>query len=289
MRILILGGDGMLGHQLFRHLSERHDVCATLRLDRETYDRYGLFDHRKAFFGIEVRGEGLVSHVIEQYRPHAVVNAIGIVKQRLEAQEVIPSLEINSLFPHRLAQACRSVEARLIHFSTDCVFTGRKGHYRETDEPDADTLYGRTKLLGEVVEPHCLTIRTSMIGPELSRKSGLLEWFLAQSGRTVQGFDKAIFSGFPTRELARIVELVLVDTPTLHGMYHVAGPPISKYELLIRIRDRLRLPITIERDVTFECDRSLNADCFQKATGYSAPSWDVMINDMASQMTEGDL
>jgi dTDP-4-dehydrorhamnose reductase len=289
MRILILGGDGMLGHQLLRHFRGRYDVRVTLRLGPEAYGRYGLFDPEKAFFGVDVRQEDSLSQVIEQFRPNAVVNAIGIVKQRLEAKEVIPSLEINSLFPHRLAQACRSIGARLVHFSTDCVFTGRKGHYRENDEPDADTLYGRTKLLGEVVEPHCLTLRTSMIGPELSRKSGLLEWFLAQNGKTVKGFSKAIFSGFPTCELARIVELVLVDAPSIHGVYHTAGPPISKYDLLTLIRDRLHVPITIERDVTFECDRSLDASRFQKDTGYSSPPWDVMIDDMVSHMMERDL
>lgn len=289
MRILILGGDGMLGHQLLRHFSGRYDVRVTLRLGPEVYSRYGLFEREKAFFGVDARREDSISQVFQQFRPDAVVNAIGIVKQRLEAKEVIPSLEINSLFPHRLAQACRLIDARLIHFSTDCVFTGRKGHYCETDEPDADTLYGRTKLLGEVVEPHCLTLRTSMIGPELSRKSGLLEWFLAQREKTVKGFDKAIFSGFPTCEIARIVELLLVHVPNIHGVYHVAGPPISKYELLTLIRDRLRLPITIERDVTFECDRSLDAGRVRKDTGYCSPSWDAMINDMVSHMTERDI
>lgn len=276
----------MLGHQLFRHLRKEHDVRVTLRLGHEAYDRYGLFDEGNAFFGINARGEGPVWHVMEQFHPHAVVNAIGIVKQRLEAQEVIPSLEINSLFPHRLAQACRVVEARLIHFSTDCVFTGRKGYYQETDEPDADTLYGRTKLLGEVVEQHCLTIRTSMIGPELSRKHGLLEWFLSQRGQTVKGFAKAIFSGFPTTELARLVELLLVEAPQLHGLYHVASQPISKYDLLGLIKDRLSLPITLERDEIFACDRSLDATRFHRDTGYSPPAWDSMIDTMVHYMKE---
>mgnify|MGYP002814019490 FL=1 len=287
MRILILGGDGMLGHQLLRHFKERHDVRATLRLGREAYEAHRLFEQGSAFYGIDARQMDALLQVIADFRPETVVNAIGIVKQRSDAKEVIPSLEINSLLPHRLALACRTVGARLVHLSTDCVFSGRKGNYCETDFSDADDLYGRTKFLGEVSESHCLTLRTSMIGPELSRKTGLLEWFLAQRGQTVKGFTKAIFSGFPTSELARIVERVLVDVPTVHGVYHVAARPISKYDLLTLIRDRLRLPITIERDSTFECDRSLDATRFHRDTGYSPPPWDVMINDMASHMAEG--
>ena len=286
MRILILGGDGMLGHQFLCHFKERHDVRVTLRLGREAYEAHRLFEPGTAFYGIDARQTDGLLQIMADFRPEAVVNAVGIVKQRSEANEVIPSLEINSLLPHRLALVCRTVGARLVHLSTDCVFSGRKGNYRESDQPDAEDLYGRTKLLGEVSEPHCITLRTSMIGPELSIKTGLLEWFLAQRGRTVKGFTKAIFSGFPTSELARIVERTLTDVPKAHGVYHVASPPISKYDLLALIRDRLRLPITIERDSTFECDRSLDASRFHRDACYSPPTWEAMIDDMAHHMTE---
>ncbi len=286
MRVLILGGDGMLGHQLFRHFKKGHDVRVTLRFGQEAYERYRLFDRQTAYYGIDARQtEGLLQ-VIADFRPEAVINAIGIVKQRPDGKEVIPSLEINSLLPHRLALICRTAGARLVHLSTDCVFSGRKGNYRETDMPDAEDLYGRTKLLGEVSDSHCLTLRTSMIGPELSRKTGLLEWFLAQRGQTVKGFTKAIFSGFPTVELARIIERILTEVPELHGLYHVAARPISKYDLLALIRDRLRLPTTIEQDATFECDRSLDASRFCQDTGYSPPTWEAMIDDMAHHMRE---
>jgi dTDP-4-dehydrorhamnose reductase len=288
LRILILGGDGMLGHQLLRHLRERHEVRVTLRLGREAYERYRLFEEGVAFYGIDARQTDALLQVFAECRPEAVVNAIGIVKQRSEAKEVIPSLEINSLLPHRLALLCRTAGARLVHLSTDCVFSGRKGDYRETDYPDAEDLYGRTKLLGELSETHCLTLRTSMIGPELSRKTGLLEWFLSRQRQTVKGFARAIFSGFPTAELARIIERVLVDAPHLNGVYHVAARPINKYDLLTLIRDRLCLPITIERDSTFECDRSLDASRFSRDAGYSPPSWESMIDDMARHMTERD-
>ncbi len=286
MRILILGGDGMLGHQLLRHFREQHEVRVTLRLDRESYEAYRLFEPGMAFYGVDARRMDTLLQVVSEFQPQAVINAVGIVKQRTEAKVVIPSLEINSLLPHRLALICRTSGARLIHFSTDCVFSGHRGNYRETDPPDAEDLYGRTKLLGEVVEPHCVTLRTSMIGPELSRKTGLLEWFLAQRGQAVKGFRRAIFSGFPTSELARLVERVLVDVPTIHGLYHVAAEPISKYDLLGLVRDRLRLPVMIEEDETFECDRSLDASRFRRDTGYAPPSWGSMIDTMVNHMTE---
>jgi dTDP-4-dehydrorhamnose reductase len=286
MRILILGGDGMLGHQLLCHFRKRHDVRVTLRLGREAYEPHRLFDQGTALYGIDAKETDALLQVMAAFRPEAVINAVGIVKQRSESKTVIPSLEINALLPHRLALLCRTAGARLIHFSTDCVFSGRRGNYCETDQADAEDLYGRTKLLGEVSESHCLTLRTSMIGPELSRKTSLLEWFLAQRGQTVKGFTKAIFSGFPTVELARIVEMVLVDVPAIHGLYHVAAQPISKYDLLTLIRDRLQLPIVIERDESFECDRSLDASRFHRDTGYSPPAWEALIDDMVHHLTE---
>ncbi len=286
MRILILGGDGMLGHQLLRHFRERHDVRVTLRLGREAYEVHRLFEPSNSIYGVDVKQADVLLQVVAEFRPQAVINAVGIVKQRPEAKEVLPSLEINSLLPHRLALLCRAIGARLIQFSTDCVFSGQKGCYCETDQPDPEDLYGRTKLLGEVTQPHCLTLRTSMIGPELSRKTGLLEWFLSQRGQVVKGFTKAIFSGFPTVELARLVELVLVEAPQAHGLYHVASRPISKYDLLNLIKVRLNLPITIEHDELFACDRSLDATRFHEDTGYSPPAWDTMIDAMVHDMTE---
>jgi dTDP-4-dehydrorhamnose reductase len=286
MRILILGGDGMLGHQLLHQFRGRHEVRVTLRLSCEDYEPFQLFEPDMAFYRVDARQTDSLLQVMAEFLPQAVVNAVGIVKNRSEAKAVIPSLEINSLLPHRLALLCRAVGARLIHFSTDCVFSGRKGNYRETDQPDAEDLYGRTKLLGEVGESHCVTLRTSMIGPELSRKTGLLEWFLAQRGQAVKGFTKAVFSGFSTIELARIVELLLVNGPTIRGLYHVAAQPISKYDLLSLVRDRLSLPITIERDETFECDRSLDASRFHQDTGYSPPAWEAMIDEMVQHMIQ---
>jgi dTDP-4-dehydrorhamnose reductase len=282
MRILILGGDGMLGHRAFLHLRERHDVRVTLRQDAEAYAPYGLFTRENAYYGVNVRFVDPLAETIADFRPDAVLNAVGIVKQRGTASESIPSLEINSLLPHRLAVLCRGSGSRLVHVSTDCVFSGTRGGYRDDDPSDATDLYGKSKYLGEVSgEPHCITLRTSIIGEELSRRTALLEWFLAQRG-TIRGFTNAIFSGFTTSELARIVERLLTEHPQASGLYQVSSEPISKFDLLTRIRDRLRHPVEIEPDPSFHCDRSLDSTRFRSEFAYTPPSWDEMIDELGT-------
>src|SRR5688572_29883848 len=218
MRVLIFGGDGMLGHQLLRHLGPRHEARVTLRRGLADYARFGLFDGDNSFDRTDARDAQRVAAVISDFRPDAVVNAAGIVKQRPEAHELELAEAINARFPHRLAELCREQGSRLVHVSTDCVFSGEKGNYTESDRPDPVDLYGETKLEGEVDAPGAITLRTSMIGTELDRKTGLVEWFLAQRGRTVKGYRKAIFSGFITAELARLIEQLLTRHPDASGL-----------------------------------------------------------------------
>ena len=286
MRLLILGGDGMLGHRLLKHLSPRHDVRVTLRQPLESYASFGLFHAANAYGGIELRTTDSLQAVLTEFRPDAVINAVGIVKQRPDAEEAILNLEVNALLPHRVALLCNPIGARLVHMSTDCVFSGLKGSYTETDPPDADDLYGRTKVLGEVHAPNCITLRTSIIGRELARKTSLLEWFLAQTG-SIRGFRKAIFSGFTTIEMARIIEMLLTRFPAAAGMYHVSSEPISKYDLLGLFKARLGLPIDIVPYDDFVCDRSLDSIRFRSEFGYQPPDWPTMADELARQITEG--
>lgn len=279
MRILILGGDGMLGHQLLKSLAPRHEVKVTLRQDLGVYAPYSLFDNENAYTGIDVRSLARLTEVLADFKPDAVVNAVGIVKQRPTAKESIPSLEINSLLPHRLSILCKAVGARLIHLSTDCIFSGRRGSYQEADPSDAEDLYGKTKYLGEVHDDHCLTLRTSIIGRELARYKSLLEWFLAQTG-TVKGFTKAIYSGFTTLEMGRIIEDMLVNHPDASGVYQVSSDPINKYELLLLFREKLGHNIEIVADDSFCCDRSLDSTRFRKEFAYIPPTWEKMIEEL---------
>ena len=203
-RLLILGGDGMLGHQLLKTLSARHDARVSLRQPLSRYASHGLFTEANSFPEVVATDRDRLTDILAQFRPHVVINAIGIVKQRAAAKDSIPSLEVNSLLPHRLVSLASLVDARVIHFSTDCVFSGRKGDYSETDVADAEDLYGRTKLLGEISYANALTLRTSIIGRELGRNASLVEWFLGERG-AVRGFRRAIYTGFTTLEISRIV------------------------------------------------------------------------------------
>jgi len=282
MKILVLGGDGMLGHQLLRHLQKNHDVKVTLRQDSKVYQPFDLFTKKNSYPGVDARYIDSLHGALAEFRPHCVVNAVGIIKQRQTAKEIIPCIEINALFPHRLVHLCQIINARLIHLSTDCVFSGKKGNYREEDIADAGDLYGRSKLMGEIDQENCITLRTSMIGRELSRKTSLLEWFLAQKG-TIRGFRRAIFTGFTTIELSRIIEKIIIDKTNKSGMFHVSSDPISKYDLLSMIKKHLNLQIHIEPDDSFECDRSLVSKRFRKQFGYKPPTWEKMINELCKE------
>jgi dTDP-4-dehydrorhamnose reductase len=283
VKVLVLGGDGMLGHELFRELRVRHEARVTLRQPLAAYGVKGGFDRGNAFAEVDARSPGRVEAVLEQFRPDAVVNAIGIVKQRPESEEALASIEVNALLPHRLALACRSMGARLIHLSTDCVFSGEKGGYREDDRPDPADLYGRSKLLGETTGEGALTLRTSMIGLGLYRKTSLVDWFLAQKGR-VQGYRRAIFSGLTTRELARLIGMLIERHPHASGLYHVSAAPISKYELLVKLRERLRAQLEIVPVDEPRIDRSLDSTRFRRVFAYQPPAWDPMLDELAGEI-----
>jgi dTDP-4-dehydrorhamnose reductase len=283
MRILILGGDGMLGHQLLMLLRERHEVMVTLRQEPVAYANGTLFTPKNSFLGVDVRASDRLLAVLSQFHPDAVVNAVGIVKQRHDGLDVIPNLEINALLPHRLALICGAIGARLIHISTDCVFSGDRGQYREDDRPDPVDIYGHSKLLGEVVQPGVITLRTSIIGRSLSRNTSLIDWFLQQNGR-IKGYRNAIFSGFTTRELSRVIETLLDRHTGASGLFHLSSSAISKYDLLLRLRDRLKRSIEIVPDDAVRIDRSLDSTRFRAEFGYTPPSWDEMLDELAQDI-----
>lgn len=287
MRVLILGGDGMLGHRLLAHLAPRHEVRVTLRRPLAEYERFGLFDRGNACPDVDVRDPARLEGVFAEFAPAAAINAAGIVKQRSTPGVDVLSMETNAIAPHLIARVARRHGARLIHLSTDCVFSGKKGNYSEQDRPDPEDVYGVSKLLGETDSPGALTLRTSMIGTELHRKTGLVEWFLSQREKNapVSGWRNAIFSGFTTAELARILERLLTSEPRLAGLYHVAAAPISKLDLLAGLERRLGPGIAIEPADEPRCDRSLDASRFRAATGYAPPGWDAMLDELALELT----
>ena len=275
----------MLGHKLWQIFAHRFDTYVTLHRDFNSYKQYKLFDKARSIDHVSAEGFDSVARAIDTVRPAVVVNCIGIVKQAEAAKDPLASIEINALFPHRLARLCRTKGIRLIHISTDCVFSGRKGNYKESDLSDAEDLYGRTKLLGEVDYKGCLTIRTSMIGRELETSNGLIEWFLSQEGKTISGYKKSVFSGFTTNAFAEVIAGIITKNPELHGVWHVASEPISKFELLSLVKQVYGLNIRIESDEAVVCDRSLNSERFRKVTGFVPPTWHDMIEQMYRDST----
>jgi dTDP-4-dehydrorhamnose reductase len=283
MRVLVLGAGGMLGHKLVQTFAPRFETWATVRTSPAAYTRFGL-DPDRLIGGVDGAALDTVVRAFAVARPDAVVNAIGIVKQLPLGKDAIASLTINSLLPHRLGQLCSAAGARLIQVSTDCVFSGRRGGYRETDPPDPEDLYGRSKLLGEVDAPH-LTIRTSIVGRELTTAHGLLEWFLSNRGRRVQGYSGVVFSGLPTGALAQLLADVIERHPGVAGLHHVSVEPIDKHQLLTLWRDAYGLPIEIEPFDAVRNDRSLDSTRFRAATGFDPPSWPTLVAAMAADST----
>lgn len=284
-RVLVLGVTGMLGSTLFRAFS--HDPAF------ETYgtmrDAAGLRRFPKSLQGtlissITLEAENGPLTAIERARPDLVINCVGIIKQLPNAKDYLQSLAINATLPHRLAKYCSMIGARLVHFSTDCVFSGAKGAYTEADFPDADDLYGRTKLLGEVDYPNAITLRTSIIGHELFSNKSLVDWFLSQSG-TVKGYRRAIFSGLPTIEVAKVVRDFVLPNPHLHGLYHLSVDPINKYDLLSLVANAYGKNITILPDEAVTIDRSLDSGRFRTATGFSPRPWADLIASMHTDHT----
>jgi dTDP-4-dehydrorhamnose reductase len=279
LKVLVMGASGMMGHVVLRYLAQSpgYSVVGSVRsMHAGRLLPEKLRDQLVYETGIQT--DSLV-RLFGQVRPDVVVNCIGVVKQLTDADDPLAIIPTNALLPHRLLGVCKLAGARLIHLSTDCVFSGAKGMYREDDSADATDLYGRSKLLGEVLDPQAITLRMSIIGPELGSAHGLLGWFLAQRDG-VRGFRHAIFSGLTTVELSHVLRDFVIPRPDLHGVLHIAADPISKYELLRLIATAYGVGVGIEPDDRLAVDRSLDAGLFRRLTGYIAPPWPEMIRSM---------
>ena len=279
MRILILGGSGMLGHRLWLNLSQVHETWVTVRGDGSQLPDIPEFPRRY----IRPHVDGLIfdqiSRALASIQPDLVINCIGLIKQDPLVNDPLSSIKINALLPHNVSLVCRVAGIRMIHISTDCVFSGKKGQYVESDPSDAEDLYGRTKFLGEVAYPHTVTLRTSIIGRELKARLGLIEWFLAQRD-TIGGYKRAIYTGFTTDELSRVILNYVIPRIDLSGVYHVSSDPISKYDLLMLVKEAFGRNVTILPDEDFISDRSLNSSRFRQMTGYAPPPWPEMIDEL---------
>ena len=280
MRVLILGGSGMLGHRLWIKLREAYETWVTIRGSAIPFPDRPEFPRQHIYPNVDALVLDEVERALAAIQPDIVVNCIGLIKQVPLSDDPLSAIRVNALLPHQIALICRTSRIRMIHISTDCVFSGRTGNYTEEDPTDAVDLYGKTKALGEVNYPHTVTLRTSIIGRELKAKLGLIEWFLSQQGE-VKGFTRAIFSGFTTDELGRAIRDYVIPTTELQGVYHLSSQPISKYDLLMLTKEAFGHPVTIRPFDDFVIDRSLDSSRFRDLTGYRPPAWAAMIDELA--------
>jgi dTDP-4-dehydrorhamnose reductase len=280
VRVIVLGAAGMLGHKLLQRLQADYEVAGTIRESEPDAILRRALSGIELFPSVQANDLSSIERAIDGWKADVVVNCIGIIKQTKAASDPLTSIAINSLFPHQLAHLTAARGVRLLHFSTDCVFSGRRGNYIEDDIPDPVDLYGRSKLLGEVTAPNTLTLRTSIVGRELRGHLGLIDWFLSQRGGRVKGFVRALYSGLTTTAMADLVARLTHAHTKLEGLWQVSGQPITKFDLLQIVNRVYKLGIDIVPDESFVCDRRLDSTRFHKYTGWQSPSWEDMINDM---------
>ncbi len=286
-RVLVLGGSGMLGHAIAQVLSEEFTTFITTRHSLEGYGECLKSFSTTHVANVSVKEFDSVIRAFALAQPTVVINCIGLVKQLPEAEDALEAIEINALFPHRLNQLCQATATRLITFSTDCVFAGDRGNYGESDLPDARDLYGRTKVLGEVIADGALTLRTSIIGRQLRGSYGLVEWFLGQKGNSVRGFKNVVFSGLTTTAVANVLVSLIADHESLSGLYHLASEPINKHDLLLLLKRFSGVDVEIVPDTKPVLDRSLDSSRFKESTKIIVPSWPDMIQNIFNQETSG--
>ena len=280
VKVLVLGATGMLGNAVLRLFTQSsgYQVFGSVRSSTARH-LLPVDLHHNVISGVDVENIDSLTRLFAAVYPDVVINCIGLVKQLAEADDPLAAIPINSLLPHRLARLCEVAGARLVHMSTDCVFSGTKGMYTEADAADAKDLYGRSKYLGEVDYPHAITLRTSIVGHELDGERSLVGWFLAQTS-SVKGYKSAIFSGLPTVEIARVIRDLIIPRPELHGLYHVSSEPISKFDLLTLVAETYGKTIDIIADDKLVIDRSLDSTRFRQATGFAPKPWSELIKSM---------
>jgi len=286
MRILIIGGTGMLGHKLWQRLGARFSDCrVTVRGKRQDYQRFTLFDDSRVMENVDVTDARQLLTALETAAPEIIINCVAVTKRREAPAGPVSSILLNAWLPHRIAEWAKACGSRLITISTDCVFDGRKGGYTEEDLPNAQDVYGRSKALGEINYGNALTLRTSFIGRELDNRTELLEWFLGEAGKTVHGFRGALYTGISNLYCADLIGDIIENFPQLNGIFQVTSEIINKYELLCLAREAFGIDVKIEADDSVAMRRNLDGTKFRNATGYSTPSWRKMMTDLAADPT----
>lgn len=285
-KILILGASGMLGHQMWRRLNEwsrttGHQILGTVRKSKDHYKNLGLSNTQNLIDGVDVGDFKKLNLLLDDVKPTVVINCVGLTLRKKDLADIEKCYQLNGMLPQFVGHWCGTHNAKLFHFSTDCVFDGKKGGaYAEADMPTAFDHYGVSKYLGEVGSGNNLTMRLSIVGRELENKTELFEWIFSQADKSAKGFAAAKYTGMTTNWVAREVIRILENHPELSGVYQVSSEVITKFEIMQKLNEKFKLNIQIEKNSDYAVDKSLDSSRYQKATGFVKPTWDQMIDDL---------
>jgi len=280
-KILILGANGMIGHKVYQVLSKYHtDVWAHQRKLINSNDKIFFKNKSKVVQGLDLSNFNKLEECLNSLMPDIIINAAGITIRRGVNESLFKSIILNSALPHFLNTWVEKNNRRLIHFSTDCVFSGNEGSYEENTDLDAQDVYGKTKGLGEVISKHTITLRGSMIGRELNNRTELLEWFLSKKNVEVKGYSNVIYSGITTLQMAHFVNKIILNFPNLAGLFNVASKPITKFDLLILLNKHFDNNSKIIKDETYISKKNLVANKFYNTTNFRIPDWEDMIIEL---------
>jgi len=274
-KTIILGASGLIGHQVYSRLKANKNFSVfSFAHQRKISEDTILLD---------ARDEHLLEKAIVDINPDVIVNCLGVLIAEANRDPENATF-LNAYIPQRLKSVANALDAKLVHISTDCVFSGKKGSYTECDFRDADDTYGRAKALGEVIESPHVTLRTSVVGPEIKEGEELFHWFMSQEGK-IKGFTKSIWSGVTTLELAKAVEWAIEKD--IHGLYHITnGVPINKYELLMLFKKYTNKQIEIESVEGKVADKSFLDT--RKDIDYAVRSYEEMISEMVAEIKNND-
>ena len=275
MKILILGSSGILGKTLQLYLSKKNIDFLTISREKNNNKNITLKN---------ISNFNNLEELIFKIRPTHIINCIGVTKFNNTYKNKKLTVLLNTKMPIYLAKLCKLNKIYLLHISTDCVFSGKKGNYSDNSYKDTKDLYGLSKNKGEVKNKFTATIRTSFIGPELNTKKSLLSWFLNEK-KFVRGYSKAFFSGLTSLELCKIIYNYFIKKNILQNkIINIGSKRISKFTLLTKIRKIFKKNINIVRYQNFIIDRSLDSKKFRKLTSYKVVKWDKMLLELKKFM-----
>ena len=282
MKILILGLSGMLGHKLFSYLQKQntYELYATTTTNFEIeHPNFKIVNKKNIFFS-KTQNIDFFKKKITDIKPDLVINCIAILKESFFYLNPLKFIEINTVLPLQISELSKIFGFRFIHFSTDILYADTNKLSCENDKITLEGPYAASKFLGEVKNNNSLTIRTSIIGHQLNNKNSLVEWFLSYEGETVNGYSNVIYSGLPTTEISKIIHEKIIPNVNLKGIINISSNPISKFELLKKIKKYYNKKVKINIDNSAISNRSLDSNLFNNKTGYLAPDWDVLVKEM---------